>query len=58
MCRVFARHLAGWISAGICGRRRERAEHFCMMAYVIGYARESHRRNRVPAVPASTITAH
>lgn len=58
MIRVLARHLAGWMFASLCGRRRDRAEHFCMLAYVIGYARESQRRDRVRAAAGSTITAH
>jgi glycosyltransferase involved in cell wall biosynthesis len=44
--RLFGQHLTGWIAATLLGRRRERAEHFCVMAYVIGYARESHHWRR------------
>lgn len=57
MIRMFARHLAGWLAAIIRGRRRERAEHFCMMAYVIGYARESRRRGS-PAATGAAVAAH
>jgi hypothetical protein len=58
MIRMFAKHLAGWIAAILRGRSQQRAEHFCMLAYVIGYARESLRGRARQATPASTITAH
>jgi glycosyltransferase involved in cell wall biosynthesis len=57
MIRMFARHLAGWIAATVCVRRRQRAEHFCMMIYVIGYARES-LRARGPVATRTAVTAH
>ena len=58
MLRSFAQHFAGWVAATLLLRRRQRAEHFCMMAYVIGYARESRRRGAVPAAARFTIAAH
>jgi glycosyltransferase involved in cell wall biosynthesis len=57
MIRSFVRHLAGWISAALLGRGRDRAEHFCMMAYVIGYARESHKCRRA-ATTRVALAAH
>jgi glucosyl-dolichyl phosphate glucuronosyltransferase len=58
LIRTFARHLSGWLSALLRRREAERVEHFCMMAYVIGYARESQRLTTIPAAERSTIPAH
>ena len=55
--RMFAQHVTGWIAATLLRRRRERAEHFCMIAYVIGYAREAHQRRRA-ALTGAALPAH
>lgn len=57
LIRMLAKHLAGWIAAILRGRPQERAEHCCMMAYVIGYARESRQRGAIAAAPRSTLAA-
>lgn len=46
MMRSFARHVAGWMTATLRRRRREAAEHLCMIAYVIGYVREARNCRR------------
>jgi glycosyltransferase involved in cell wall biosynthesis len=46
LVRSFARHVAGWITATLLRRRREAAEHLCIIAYVIGYVREARNCRR------------
>jgi glucosyl-dolichyl phosphate glucuronosyltransferase len=55
--RSLARHFAGWLAAALLARQQQRAEHLCMMAYVIGYARESHKCRRAATTPVA-LAAH
>jgi glycosyltransferase involved in cell wall biosynthesis len=55
--RMFARHLGRWLGALLRGRRAESAEHFCMMAYVLGYMNEARRHRPRRAALSASITA-
>ncbi len=57
MSRMFAEHMVGWVAATLRAQRQQRAEHFCMMFYVVGYARESMRHRRHPKARGATLAA-
>jgi glycosyltransferase involved in cell wall biosynthesis len=54
---MFARHLAGCLGTLLRGRSAESAEHFCMMAYVLGYISEARRRDPGRSAQGASITA-